>query len=241
MKHSFRSWRRLPLPAVLALSTFAGAARADYDAGMSAYRAHDFAAALKQFRPGAEAGDAASQAALAILYARGEGVEKDLAKAAEWFGKAAAQGHAGSQHLLGRLLMSDALGKPDTAKAIEWFEKASAQGYGLSDLALFAIYYRGNGVEKDLEKAERHARRAAEYGLPSAQLQYGYFLLGNDQGTARRVEDAYFWLFLAAQAGLEEAVSLLTDIPDDELPSDRRLEIEGQVAAWQAKQQKAAP
>jgi uncharacterized protein len=240
MSAVLRCWCRLLLPAALVVALVAPAL-ADYDAGMTAYHSGNFAEALRQFRADAEAGNAPSQAALAVLYARGEGVEKDMATAAVWFGKAAAQGHAGSQHLLGRLLMSGALGKPDTAKAIEWFEKAAAQGYGLSDLALFSIYYKGNGVTKDLEKAELHARRAAESGLPSAQLQYGYFLLGGDEGVARRVEDAYFWLYIAAHAGLEDAIPLLTQIPYEELPSERRLEIERQVAAWREKRLKAAP
>jgi len=232
-------WCRLALPAALALC-LAAPARADYDAGMAAYRSGDYAEALKHFQADAEAGDAPSQAALGILYVRGEGVEKDVGKAAEWFGKAAAQGNAGSQHLLARLLFSGALGERDVPKAIEWFEKASAQGYGFSDLALYAIYYKGDGVEKDLAKAETHARRAAESGLLNAQFQYGYLLLGNDEGVPRRIEDAYFWLFLAAQTGLQDAISLLTEISHDELPTERRMGIERRAMAWQEEQAKAA-
>ena len=65
---------------------------------------------------------------LAIMYRRGEGVEKDLQKAAELFEKAAVQGHAGSQDSLGNMYFAGEGVEKDRQKARELWEKARAQG-----------------------------------------------------------------------------------------------------------------
>jgi hypothetical protein len=213
----------------LALS---GPAVADYDTGMAAYEKGDFAAALTHFQADGAAGHAPSQAALGILYARGEGVGKDYAEAAEWFRKAARQGHAKAQHLLGRILFSDALGSRDVPQALEWFEKSAAQNYPPADLALFSIYYRGEDVAKDLERAAGHARRAAEAGLVSAQLQYGYMLL-HGEGVQSQPQEAYFWFFLLAQQANADGISMLAQLPEDALTTEERLEAERRALAWQ--------
>ena len=49
----------------------------DYDKGLAAYDADDFAAALKEFTPLAEAGDAYAQYNLGQVYRRGQGVLQD--------------------------------------------------------------------------------------------------------------------------------------------------------------------
>jgi hypothetical protein len=209
----------------------AGPALADYEAGLKAYTEGDYAEALKNFRADAEAGHAPSQAALAILYVHGHGVEANLATAVRWFTMAAEQGLPNAQHLLGRIYFSDALGPRDVAKAIHWFEKASAQHFGYSDLALFSIYYKGDGVAQDLAKAAEHARRAAEAGIEAAQLQYGYMLF-KGEGVERQIDEAYFWFFLAAQRGNMDGVSMATQIPLDALSSEKRLELERRALNW---------
>lgn len=59
--------------------------------GSDAYQRGDFAAALRQYRPLAEQGDATAQYVLGRMYARGQGVPKDYALAYMWFNLAAAQ------------------------------------------------------------------------------------------------------------------------------------------------------
>lgn len=51
----------------------------------------------------ADAGDAAAQHSLGVLYEKGEGVPADAATAAAWYHKAAAQGYASAQYSLGVL------------------------------------------------------------------------------------------------------------------------------------------
>ena len=69
--------------------------------GGEAYNRGDFAAALQEWRPLAEQGDAVAQYNLGLIYADGEGVLKDDAEAVKWFRKAAEQGVALAQHNVG--------------------------------------------------------------------------------------------------------------------------------------------
>jgi len=60
-------------------------------AAVEAYEQQDYATALKKWQTLAEAGDAAAQNNLGILYDNGQGVAQDYGKARAWFEKAAAQ------------------------------------------------------------------------------------------------------------------------------------------------------
>ena len=77
----------------LALAFGAGAALAqDYQKGFAAYKAADYAAALKEWRPLAEQGDADAQYNLGWMYTNGDGVLQDYAEALKWYRLAAEQG-----------------------------------------------------------------------------------------------------------------------------------------------------
>src|SRR5262245_31624813 len=79
------------------LALLAGRAWASFDDGKAAFARGDWAAALAQWRPCADAGDAACQNGLGALYRLGRGVQQDLPGAADWFRKAAEQGFAKAQ------------------------------------------------------------------------------------------------------------------------------------------------
>ncbi len=76
-------------------------ALADFDAGMVAYKAGDYAAALPELQAAAEGGHARAQYALGSMYNEGKGVPSDRALAVEWWQKAALQNHAQAQFALG--------------------------------------------------------------------------------------------------------------------------------------------
>ena len=84
---------RLALAAALVLVLTADA-RADHDAGTSAYKRGDYATALAEFRQAAERGSVVAQINLAAMYFKGQGVPQDDAEAAKWYRKAADQGDA---------------------------------------------------------------------------------------------------------------------------------------------------
>jgi TPR repeat protein len=97
-----RAWhpRRLMLTAACAMTLAGGPAAADFTDGLAAYDAGNYETALAEFLPLAEAGDAAAQFNLGVIYANGAGVTQDDAEAVRWFRLAAAQGVAHAQNNL---------------------------------------------------------------------------------------------------------------------------------------------
>ena len=84
MKHTI-----LAAVLMIALSSPSGA---DFQAGLEAYNQGDYAAALGEWKPLAEAGDAAAQFNLGRLYEEGRGVPRDGVRAFLWYRKAALKG-----------------------------------------------------------------------------------------------------------------------------------------------------
>ncbi len=117
------------LAAALLLLAAASAVAADLRAGMDAYRRGDYVAALREFRPLAEQGDAFAQIFLGVMYAKGEGVPEDARQAVFWYRKAAEQGDAYAQFLLG-FMYANGEGVPrDFIRAYAWFNLAAATGH----------------------------------------------------------------------------------------------------------------
>lgn len=69
----------------------------DFKTGLAAYDRGDFAAALKEWRPLAERGDARAQYNLGVVIFNGQGVAHDPVKAVEWYRAAADQGYGPAQ------------------------------------------------------------------------------------------------------------------------------------------------
>src|ERR1035441_824103 len=92
----------LALPLFLALRISA----ADFSAGLSAYQKKDYAAAVKEWRPLAEKGDAPSQFNLGLMYVDGLGVPQDYNQALSWFERSAQQDYAKAQLNLGAMYAS---------------------------------------------------------------------------------------------------------------------------------------
>ena len=67
-----------------ALLAWISAAAADYDSGIAALNRGEYAAALAELRPLAEAGDSRAQWALGYMHRRGLGVRKDPERAEYW-------------------------------------------------------------------------------------------------------------------------------------------------------------
>jgi TPR repeat protein len=72
----------------------AGAVAGPWEDGMAAYNRGDYVPAIQVFRAMAQQGNAKAQAALGVMYRRGQGVSRNPARAFVWFSRAAAQGDA---------------------------------------------------------------------------------------------------------------------------------------------------
>lgn len=82
----------------------------------------------------------------------------DLMVSMELWRKAALVGYAPAQARLG-----DILDKSEEDKeAVDWYRKAAAQGNAAGEFGLGQMYLKGEGVEKDVEKARTYIRLAAE-------------------------------------------------------------------------------
>ena len=138
--------------------------RAAVEAGVAAWQRGDFAGAVKQWRPLADAGDQDAQFNMGQAYRLGRGVPVDLRIAQSWFQKAAAQGHEMAQGNLGLLLYES--GK--RAEAMPWIRKAAARGDARAQYVLGVELTNGDIVPRDFPRAYALMTRAASKGLPPA-------------------------------------------------------------------------
>jgi TPR repeat protein len=148
----------------LLLTSLAGAA-ADGVAGFQAYEKGDYATALKEFMPLAEAGQTSAEAAVGQMYFEGKGMNPDPKEAARWLEPAAAKGNAQAQFLLGKLYLSgEGVAAADPVKAAALTKAAADQGLVKAQVDTCAFYCQGIGVQKDLVQAYLYANLAAQQG-----------------------------------------------------------------------------
>ena len=129
------------IPAILlALVLSAPSLAADLQAGAEAYERGDFIAALKEWRPLAEQGDARAQYLLGFMYDNGEGIKLDYAEAVKWYRLAAEQGEVRAQVNLGAMYMDGQGVTQDYAEAVRWHRLAAGQGVAAAQHHLGAMY-----------------------------------------------------------------------------------------------------
>ena len=150
------------LMVLLLLTCIAGPARGGFDEGLAAFYNFDYAAALDEWIPLAEAGDPRAQYQVALMYYRGEGLPQDYDKAALWYRRAAERGDVDAQLNLG-LMHAQGLGaKQSFYEAFKWFELA-ARNSPNPEFYDKAFYNRENAASmldrKQIEKAERWASK----------------------------------------------------------------------------------
>ena len=190
---------RLLCPVVFALCLIASA-QADIYSANEALARGEFAAAAREFKALAEAGDAGAQASLGYLYYAGEGVPRDYERAVFWYGKAAVQGNRDAQY---NLAVAYAFGEgvaPDLAEAALWYRRAAQQRHTLAQYSLGLSYASGEGVTQDAAEAARWFQAAAGQGYAPAQRQLAH-LYHSGAGVARDYAEAARWYQAAAEQG----------------------------------------
>lgn len=141
-----------------------GAAHADVRAGVEAWEAGDYARALREWRPLAQAGDADAQFNLGQAYKLGRGVTQDLAQAIAWFQRAAAQGHIQAEDNLGLVLYESGR----RTDALSWLERSAARGEPRAQYVLAAELFNGQIVTRDWIRAYALMKRSSDAGLQRA-------------------------------------------------------------------------
>ncbi|MEQ1510304.1 MAG: SPOR domain-containing protein [Sphingopyxis sp.] len=147
-----------------AVATLSTTAMADVRAGVTAWEAGDYARAIAQWRPLANAGDADAQFNLGQAYKLGRGVTQDLAQAAEWFRQAANQGHLQGEDNLGLVLYE--LSRKD--EALPWLERSASRGEPRAQYVLAAELFNGERTSRDWPRAYALMKRASDAGLQRA-------------------------------------------------------------------------
>lgn len=132
------------------------AAQADLTEAVVAHAQGNFERALQVLLPLAEASnDPYAQYYLGIMYANGQGVEKDLSAAGRWFKSAAEQGLPQAQFRLGDIYAQGQGVTRNLGSAYAWFSVASQAGHSQAAAALTDT--SGKLSPESLEAAKRLA------------------------------------------------------------------------------------
>lgn len=138
---------------------------ADFAAGLRAYQSKDYATAVKEWRPLAEAGSPDAQFNLALMYLDGTGVVQNQQEAVLWFRRAADQGHARAQKNLGALYATGNGVKRDYVYAHMWLNLCASSG----DATCVAQRDLVSKKMKAKELAEAQRRATAWKAIPEQQ------------------------------------------------------------------------
>lgn len=160
----------LALFAVL-VSGPAGAQNAnrDFNKGVAAFQAGDYATALKFWVPLAEKDDAEAQRNIGIMFQQGLGVPQSDVDAAEWYRRAAENGHVRAQQNLGVMYEEGAGVLQDYVEAAKWYRLSAAGGNVNAKIILGVIYEEGRpGLPTNVVLAHMWYNLAAAQGSAEA-------------------------------------------------------------------------
>ena len=119
--------KKLFLAVIFALTPSAGFTQ-NFDKGLVAYDGGDFAAAVEEWLPLAEQGNAKAQFQLGRMYKKGEGGTYNALDAVNWFRKAAEQGYGNAHTSLGAMYCNGEGVDQDYVYALMWLNIAASQG-----------------------------------------------------------------------------------------------------------------
>lgn len=160
--------RRLTAAGLAFVSFHTITALADTTRGNEAFSQGYYFTASREWRAGAEAGDASAMLSLGTLYDTGHGLPQDFAKALSWYQRAAEAGNAAAMFNVGAMYDNGRGTNVDRAEAIKWYAMAANKGNGRAAYAAATIYRDGDGVPRDDVAAVKYFRIAAAAGIEAA-------------------------------------------------------------------------
>ena len=181
----------------------------DYDSALQAYKEGDYLVALAAYEALAANGDANAQNDLGVMYSLGEGVPRNALKAMKWYRLAAEQGHADAQVSLGWMFVYG-YGESPCSEGVNPLALTADQGGALSPAAARGIS-RSRATMQEMSSIEN---RVEEKGEPQGCVPQNYEL-------------AFMWLDIAAEGGVENAVSgrdiVIRKMTPEQIASGRKL------------------
>jgi localization factor PodJL len=182
----------------------------------------------------ATAGDPAAQFELAVRYAEGKGLARDLKAAFHWFEKSAGQGLAPAQYRLGLLYEKGVGVDCDYAQARKWYQRAAQAGNARAMHNLAVLLADGGEGKPDYVTAAAWFRKAAEYGVRDSQFNLAV-LYARGLGVTKSLTQSYLWFSAAAAQGDEDAAKKRDDVAS-RLDSKELAEAKALAAAFRPKQ-----
>lgn len=150
-------------------------------------------------------GDIKAQYELGNYYRSDKEGNKDYSKAIKWYLKAANQGDSLAQLKLAEMYHYILpLRELNRIEAIRWYQKAADQGLIEAQYNLGFIYYNGQGVKKNYNKAFEWYLKAAEQGDFKAQSNIGA-MYRDGEGVSKNREKAIEWFEKSANQGYAAA------------------------------------
>jgi cell division septation protein DedD len=159
----YRQWM-FAATAAAAIAAGGGTASADVRAGIEQWRAGNYEAAIREWRPLADRGDPDAQFNLGQAYRLGRGVAADPRTSNMWFERAARQSHAQAEINLALALFQG----NERERAIPWLQRAAERGDRRAQYYLGTAHFNGDLVPRDWPRAYALMRRAADQNLPQA-------------------------------------------------------------------------
>jgi TPR repeat protein len=147
-------------------------------------------------------GDSDAQYDRGIALIEGYGVEKDIVKGIEQIEEIAEAGHYRSMLFIGDWYQAEKNASPDYKLSADWHYRAAKLSGAEGKIKMGEHYELGKGVEVNHIRASYWYELGAELGNTDAQYAAGC-LWSNRSKEGNSI--AYIWLFLAAQAGHEDA------------------------------------
>lgn len=134
---------------------------ADLRSGRTAYEQKDYARALKELAPLAQAGNVDAQVLLGKMYMLGQGVPKNTDLALKWYRAASEQGNAEAEFFLGAMYLLSARNIP---LGLKWLRLSAEQGTADAQLLLGMAYLKGSDLPRDVVQADMWLHLAAAQG-----------------------------------------------------------------------------
>jgi TPR repeat protein len=158
------------LAGFILLMAFAGVVRAEFEQAAVAYAMGQYGKAFETMLPLAEtANHPYAQYYLGVMYANGQGVDKDAEAAGKWFSHAAKQGVSQAQFRLGELYAAGQGVPKDFEQAYAWYSVAAHLGHKQASTAL-----ESTSRQLSNEEIAEAKRLAEEYIANYAQRPEGF-------------------------------------------------------------------
>jgi hypothetical protein len=144
------------------------------------------------------------------MLSEGVGTERDEKGAASWFRRSAEAGVPEAQFKYARLI-EEGKAEGTVKDAFDWYTKAAEVGFGPAKFNLGTMYYEGNSVKQDFEKAfqlydDVASEEDADGLFMTARMLYEGLGVGQDQ------EEAMKRFGRSANAGSKLAQEFLEDL-----------------------------